>query len=146
MVTIRSAESDDDIRRCFPVMQHLRPHLVEVEFVPRVRRMHGNGFHLAFLEEDGVVRAVAGYRYLDLLFSGMTLYVDDLVTDPEQRSSGHGSALLTWLKEQAKDHGCEQLTLDSGVHRAAAHRFYFRERMTIAGYHFSIQLTGGKNE
>ena len=123
-------------------MHHLRPHLVEEEFVPRVRRMHPNGFHPAYLEEDGVVRAVAGYRYLDLLFSGMTLYVDDLVTDPEQRSSGHGSALLTWLKEQAGEHGCEQLTLDSGVHRMAAHRFYFRERLTIAGYHFSVQVAG----
>jgi hypothetical protein len=92
MTNIQIADSDEDIRRCFPVMHHLRPHLIEDEFVPRVRRMHSNGFHLAFLEEDGVVRAVAGYRYLDLLFSGMTLYVDDLVTDPERRSSGHGSA------------------------------------------------------
>jgi GNAT superfamily N-acetyltransferase len=140
LLNIQIAESDEDIRRCFPVMQHLRPHLAEEEFVPRVRRMHPNGFHLAFLEEDGVVRAVAGYRYLDLLVSGMTLYVDDLVTDPEQRSSGHGAALLTWLKGQAREHGCERLTLDSGVHREAAHRFYFRERMTIAGYHFSVPI------
>jgi GNAT superfamily N-acetyltransferase len=140
MVTIRIAESDDDIERCFPVMHHLRPHLVEEEFVPRVRRTHPNGFHLAFLEEDGAVRAVAGYRYLDLLVSGLTLYVDDLVTDPEHRSSRHGAALLTWLKGQAREHGCEKLTLDSGVHREAAHRFYFRERMTIAGYHFAVQV------
>ena len=121
-------------------MHHLRPHLVAEEFVPRVRRMHGNGFHLAFLEEDGIVRAVAGYRYLDMLFAGMTLYVDDLVTDPEHRSTGHGAALLIWLKEQAKQHGCEKLTLDSGVQREAAHRFYFRERMTIVGYHFSVPV------
>ena len=140
MIDITIAETDDDIRRCFPVMHHLRPHLVEEEFVPRIRRMHGNGFHLAFLEEGGVVRAVAGYRYLDMLFAGMTLYVDDLVTDPQQRSHGHGHALLDWLKDQAKEHGCEKLTLDSGVHREAAHRFYFRERMTIIGYHFAVTV------
>jgi len=140
MPDIQIADSDDDIRRCFPVMLHLRPHLVETEFVPRVRRMHDNGFILAMLEDEGEVRAVAGYRYLDLLFAGRVLYVDDLVTDPSQRSRGYGRALLNWLKDQAKQHGCEKLTLDSGVQREAAHRFYFRERMAIAGYHFTMPL------
>jgi GNAT superfamily N-acetyltransferase len=140
MQKIRIAESDDDIRRCFPVMLHLRPHLKEDEFVPRVRSMHPNGFVLAFVEDEGEVRAVAGYRYLDMLLAGLTLYVDDLVTDPQQRSRGHGAALLKWLKDEARARGCSTLTLDSGVHREDAHRFYFRERMKIIGYHFSIAL------
>jgi GNAT superfamily N-acetyltransferase len=99
-----------------------------------------NGFWMAFVEEGGEVRAVAGYRYLDLLFSGLTLYVDDLVTDPRHRSSGHGRALLHWLQDQARQKGCATLTLDSGVQRIDAHRFYFRERMSIQGYHFSLRL------
>lgn len=140
-ISIRLAESDEDVLRCFPVMAELRPHLVRDEFLPRIRRMQGqNGFWMAFLEEDGEVCAVAGYRFLDLLFSGMTLYVDDLVTDPRRRSSGHGRALLHWLQEQARSKGCTTLTLDSGVHRFDAHRFYFRERMHIHGYHFTLPL------
>lgn len=138
---IRLAESDDDVLRCFPVMAELRPHLSRDEFLPRIRRMQGeNGFLMAFVEEGGDVRAVAGFRYLDLLFSGLTLYVDDLVTDPRHRSSGHGRALLGWLRDQARARGCATLTLDSGVQRIEAHRFYFRERMSIQGYHFSMPL------
>jgi GNAT superfamily N-acetyltransferase len=137
---IARAESDSDIARCFPVMQQLRPKLVETEFVARIRRMEREGFHLAFLEADGAIRAVAGYRYQDKLFSGKNLYVDDLVTDSVQRSRGHGRALLAWLIEEAKCNGCVQFELDSGVQRFDAHRFYLRERMHISAYHFVLSL------
>ena len=134
---IAVAETDADIARCFAVMQQLRPHLVESDFVARVRRMQREGFRLAWLEDGGVVRAVAGYRYWDKLFAGKALYVDDLVTDTAQRSRGHGRALLGWLAQEAKRNGCVELELDSGVQRFDAHRFYFRERMHIASYHFA---------
>ncbi|QYM79312.1 GNAT family N-acetyltransferase [Horticoccus luteus] len=137
---IALAETDADIARCFPVLAQLRPHLIETEFVERVRRMQREGFLLARLEAEGVVRAVAGFRYHEKLFSGRTLYVDDLVTDDTQRSRGHGRQLLAWLEAQARARGCDLLELDSGVQRAAAHRFYFRERMTIGAYHFSRAL------
>jgi GNAT superfamily N-acetyltransferase len=86
------------------------------------------------------VCAVAGYRYYDKLFSGRNLYVDDLVTDASRRSRGHGAALLQWLADEAKRHGCVQLELDSGVQRFEAHRFYFRERMHVSAYHFVVGL------
>lgn len=141
-VTIALAETDADIARCFPIMHQLRPHLVAADFVARVRRMQQEGFHLARLEdENGDVRAVAGYRYYDKLFSGQNLYVDDLVTDGSQRSRGHGRALLAWLCAEARTRECAQLELDSGVQRFEAHRFYFRERMRISAYHFVISLT-----
>jgi GNAT superfamily N-acetyltransferase len=138
--TIRLAETDTDIARCFGVMHQLRPHLVESDFLARVRSMQRDGFHLALLEDNGFVRAAAGYRFYDKLFSGRNLYVDDLVTDGTQRSRGHGHALLAWLADQARANGCAQLELDSGVQRTDAHRFYFRERMHISAYHFVTQL------
>jgi GNAT superfamily N-acetyltransferase len=139
-ISIRRAETEADLVRCFPVMHQLRPHLVAADFVGQVRRMQAEGFHLALLEEDGVVRAVAGYRFYEKLFSGRNLYVDDLVTDGTQRSRGHGRALLAWLRDVAASRGCVQLELDSGVQRADAHRFYFRERMKISAYHFVTDL------
>lgn len=139
-MTIALATTDADIARCFPVMQQLRPHLVAADFVTRVRSMQREGFHLAFLESEGAVRAVAGYRFYEKLFSGKNLYVDDLVTDATQRSHGHGRALLAWLTAEARARGCTQLELDSGVQRHDAHRFYLRERMHISAYHFVIAL------
>jgi hypothetical protein len=47
---------------------------------------------------------------------------------------------MDWLKREAKEHGCVQLQLDSGVQREQTHRFYFREGLTINCYHFRIDL------
>ncbi len=138
---IARAETDAEIAACFPVMVQLRPHLNASEFVATVRRMMKEGFLLARLSDDaGVVRAVAGYRFHEKLFSGRTLYVDDLVTDEASRSRGHGAALLQWLIAEARTAGCDVFELDSGVQRRDAHRFYFRERMHISSYHFVLPL------
>jgi hypothetical protein len=47
-MAIREAESDDDIALCLPVLSELRVHLV-------------------YLEDQGAVQAVAGYRIRDNL-------------------------------------------------------------------------------
>lgn len=133
---IRDAVTDGDISACHGVMSQLRPHVAADAFVGRVRRMERDGYRLAFIADADVVRAVAGYRYLDQLVRGRVLYVDDLVTDAGARSQGYGDALLDWLFEKARASGCTALELDSGVQRKDAHRFYFRKRMTISAYHF----------
>ena len=133
-------KSDEEILSTRAVMLQLRPHIAPGDYLPRVRRMMNTGFHLAAVVEDETVRAVAGYRYLDMLYSGKMLYLDDLVTDSEARSGGHGRELITWLQREAVANGCAEIHLDSRVDRAAAHRFYFRERFSILGFHFAKKL------
>jgi len=138
---IAIATSENQIRRCFLVMRELRTHISdEAEFVDRVRRQQEQGYQLAFLECAGEIRAVAGYRFLESLFSGKNLYVDDLVTRDSDRSRGFGGELIDWLIKQARENGCETLELDSGVQRFDAHRFYFSKRMSISSYHFRSKV------
>jgi GNAT superfamily N-acetyltransferase len=139
-MTIALAETEADIARCYPVMVELRPHLKATEFTARVRKQQATGFHLAYLEEAGEVRAVAGFRYLETLAWGKILYVDDLVADPAQRSRGFGGQLFDWLVAQAKQNNCDELHLDSGVQRFGAHRFYLARRMDINCHHFALKL------
>ena len=138
---ILEVKSDEEILSTRAVMLQLRPHVPPDDYLPTVRRMMASGFHLAaVVDEDGVILAVAGYRFLEMLYSGKMLYLDDLVTDSTARSGGHGRELLTWLQREAVVKGCKQLHLDSRVDRAAAHRFYFRERFAILGFHFARTL------
>jgi GNAT superfamily N-acetyltransferase len=138
---IAIADTLEEIRRCHSVMRELRPLFQDPEqFVARVLRQQKEGYRLAFLESENEVRAVAGYRFLESLFSGKLLYVDDLVTRESDRSRGFGGDLLDWLIEQAREQGCENLELDSGVQRFDAHRFYFSKRMSISSYHFRIKI------
>jgi GNAT superfamily N-acetyltransferase len=143
MVTVgevRLAETAEDIARCLPVMAHLRPHVITEEFVERVEAQQAQGYRLAYMEDGGSVVAVAGFRVMEMLASGRTLYVDDLVTDESRRSRGHGKALMDWLQAHARSAGCETFSLDSGTHRQEAHAFYFRERMRVTSFHFAKKL------
>jgi GNAT superfamily N-acetyltransferase len=138
---IALAESDADIARCFTVLVQLRPKLVEAEFVARVRSMAAENYRLAFLaDESGSVRAVAGFRLMNMFHGGRVCYVDDLVTDSASRSQGHGDQLMDWLVAQARSLGCDSFTLDSGTQRTEAHRFYLRKRMNISCFHFELPL------
>jgi len=138
MVRIAIAQTDADLLHCFLVMVELRPHVTREQFVERIRRQQQSGYQLAFLEETGTVRCVAGYRFLENLAWGRFLYVDDLVTADAARSQGWGRQLFDWLVDEARRHGCDQLHLDSGVQRFAAHRFYLRKGMDLTCHHFAL--------
>ncbi|MDX1388439.1 MAG: GNAT family N-acetyltransferase [Acidobacteriota bacterium] len=137
---IRIAETDDEIDRCFPVMAELRPKQTRSGFVDQIRRQGEDNYRLVFLEDDDGIRAVGGFRISDNLAWGKYLYVDDLVTSERARSKGYGRALLGWLVDHARDAGCDELHLDSGVQRFGAHRFYLREGMDITSHHFTLKL------
>lgn len=140
-VIVDRVESDEDILSTSDVMRQLRPHIAVTDYLPRVRRMmDSDGYRLAAVRDAGVVRAVAGYRFMEMLYCGQILYVDDLITDERGRSKGYGKRLLSWLQEEARSRKCDELHLDSGVQREHAHRFYFREGLTITAYHFRTKL------
>jgi|SRR6185436_2269306 len=137
---VRLAQSDEDIAACFDVMSQLRQHLHHEQFVTRVRLQEQTGYQLALLEHEGGIKAAAGFRIIENLFSGRMFYVDDLVTDERERSKGHGKQLIEWLIERARKEGCQTFELDSGVQRFDAHRFYLANRMIISSHHFRLTL------
>ena len=137
---IKDARTDSEIEGCFDVMLELRSNLERSDFLTTVRSMEPDGFRLAYLEDDGRVVTVAGYRIYTTLFTGKNLYVDDLVTSEAARSRGFGRQMLDWLREKARSEGCMHFRLDSGVWRSRAHRFYFQQGLTIAAFSFSESL------
>lgn len=138
---ISQSNDENGIRQCFAVMQQLRPHLTEQEFVEQVKRQIAQGYQLCYLKNlNNKIATVAGFRLQESLVRGNILYVDDLVTDENQRSNGSGHILMAWLKDYAKSQLCRYLELDSGVQRQLAHRFYFKEEMAISSFHFIFKL------
>jgi len=143
-VEIRLALDDAAVTACIPVLAQLRPDLAReapADAHSRIRRLEeSHGYLLAAAYEGTDVRAVAGFRISENLAWGRFLYVDDLVTDGAHRGEGHGAALLTWLIERAREAGCDELHLDSGVDRADAHRFYEGHGLAFASHHFRLRL------
>jgi GNAT superfamily N-acetyltransferase len=139
-MSIQLATSDDQISQCFEALNQLRPHLQQSEFLAQVLRQQKSGYQLAFSEQANQVVAVAGFSIGECLAWGEFMYVYDLVVAESMRSQGHGQQLLQWLADFAKSQGCQQLHLDSGVQRHAAHRFYLQQHMNITSHHFSLKL------
>jgi len=123
------------------LFQLLRPHLIGEDFVARVRRQESAGYRLIYLQDaKKKVAAAAGFRILEFLAWGRVVYVDDLITLPEQRGSGYGGALMDWLIGHAREQECDELHLDSGYQRNDAHRLYLNKGLQLGGHHFSMKL------
>lgn len=140
-VTIAHAETRESLARCHPVMVQLRPHLAMDAFVEQALRQMRDGYRLACAETAGNVVAAAGYRIMETLAWGKILYVDDLVTEEANRSRGVGALLFDFIMKTARESGCAELHLDSGVQRFGAHRFYLAKRMDITSHHFAMKIT-----
>ena len=139
---VREALTDADIRRVYPVMRELRPHVASAdEFLARVRRQQaGSGWRLVYVEDAGAPVAAAGFRVSEWLAWGKALYVDDLICLESHRGKGFAESLMRWMEEQGRAEGCAQFHLDSATHRLGAHRFYHRLKLAITSFHFQKTL------
>jgi GNAT superfamily N-acetyltransferase len=123
-----------------PVLRELRPHLTAESLTSIYTEGHLQGLRFTGAYLDGTCLAVAGWRIVATTFCGRKLTIDDIVTAATTRSTGLGRALLAELHERARTADCHLVDLDSATHRADAHRFYMRERMSIGAFHFITQL------
>ena len=137
--TIAFAKTDKEIEDCYDVMSELRTHITREDFLPRVRRqMDGFDYRLAYLEDEGGVKAVAGIRISEWLHGGKYVEIDDLVSKDGERSKGYGGKLFDWVVEFARSENCDHVRLLSGVQRFDAHRFYLTKRMNIEAHYFTV--------
>lgn len=128
----------------FCVLREGRPVMASAEiftqWVNLKQRPEGYRLVAAFLPGMPDAVAAAGFRVLHQLSKARFLYVDDLVTLPAHRSTGHAGMVFDWLVAEARRQNCERLELDSGHQRYDAHRFYLKHGMIISAHHFSMTL------
>ena len=134
------AQSDNEIQGCFPVFKVLRPHLNEDDFLPQVRRQQAQDFKILALKHEGIVKSAAGFRIAEFLAWGKVLYIDDLITLPEEKKRGYAGELLDWLIAYAQNHQCDEVHLDTGYTRHDAHRLYLRKGFQFKSHHLALQF------
>lgn len=79
---------------------------------------------------------VCGAWIATKIWCGRYLEIDNLVVDPECRSSGVGTQLIRHLEKIAYDNNCTLLVLDSYTNNHPSHRLYHRLGFEIWGFHF----------
>lgn len=127
------------LARAERVHRELRPQ-IPADYAGTMRAIFADraGMSVGAIGDDVV--GVAVHRAYRNTFAGHRFYVDDLVTDETRRSTGVGAALLAHCEAIARRRGCVSFELDSGVQRARAHKFYFREGMTVTSFAFRKPL------
>ena len=90
---IISIKTDDEIESCFSVVSQLRPHIKEKDFLKLISNQFEKGYLLTAVVSDDVIVTVAGYHFRENLAWGKYLYVEDLVSDQNQRAAGLGHML-----------------------------------------------------
>lgn len=140
----RLTQSDADIRQCLPAVLALRTQLTAEQAFAQIKSQQTtDGYLLAFIPGEPAP-AVMGYRILNFLHSGKTLYIDDLSTLPTARGRGYANVLLDFAVDTARQAGCHAVSLDSGQHpgRYDAHRLYLNKGFNITSHHFHLSLPG----
>ena len=127
------------LRQSESVHRQLRPQL-PLDYVGRMREVFASGADMAVCLRDEKVCGITVFRIIEKTYSGRELYCDDLVTDESMRSTGIGHALMVYMEQVADARGCDCLALDSGTQRQQAHKFYFREGLTVPAFHFSKSI------
>ncbi|VVE65464.1 GNAT family N-acetyltransferase [Pandoraea captiosa] len=141
LLTFKHLETPGEVRSAYPVMKELRPHLASADaFAEQVQRQRGEAYRLLGAFDGERLLGLAGYRRMTNLIYGPFVYVDDLVVAADNKRGGVGSALLAEVRRIARDAGCAQFVLDTGLHMALAQRFYFRNGLLAKGMHFRQAL------
>lgn len=137
----KTIEQIPDIAASYPIMLELRPHLTDADaFVFQVMRQREQGYRLTAALFDGQIVGLVGYRLQENLLYGKFVYVDDLVVLAPQRNDGIGARLLSVARGYAKATNCRHVVLDTGLHKALAQRFYFRQGLLTDSLGFSETL------
>lgn len=136
-IFIQQYETKEELLRGFQILKQLRTHLSEESFFERYEEMKKEGYKLIGLEDHGLTVAVAGIIILTNFYNGKHVFVYDLVTNQNSRSNGYGKQLLAYIHEFGKENGCELVSLQSGLQRIDAHRFY-EEKMEFRKTSFAF--------
>lgn len=128
------------LARAEQVHRQLRPKL-PADYAGKMQRVFQDGGEMCVVAHGERVIGVAVFREFENTHSGRRFYVDDLVTDEAERSTGAGRTLIAHLEKIARDRGCPGFDLESGTHRTRAHRFYFREGFFITAFSFRKEFS-----
>jgi GNAT superfamily N-acetyltransferase len=139
-MNIQYATTLADFTRCFEVMKELRPHHTLESFLTTMNAMQKEGYHLLYLEDEGLMVSVAGFRFTSTLYDGLIIDFDDFVTLANGRSKGYGAMMFEHLVAIAKERRIKAIHLNSAHHRYDAHRFYLNKKMKIIAHHFRVEL------
>ncbi len=127
-LSIRKVTSEIELERVYPILKELRTDLTLREYFSIYEEAKkANQYQIVCAFEESICVGFMGFRVLHDYVHGKHLYIDDLVITENHRSKGIGSQLLSFAENAAKEIGCNNLRLCTGISNEAGKKFYERE-------------------
>lgn len=142
---VKTINSSEEVSQCFDAFLELRPHLNNKQsFTEQVLGQQKDGYQITAISEnifgnDEIVACI-GFRFMTTLAWGKIIYIDDLITKEKCRGKGYGHALLDYSVDIARKHACNQIHLDTGYGRHAAHKVYLNHGFEFTYHHLALVL------
>ena len=98
------------------------------------------GHRLVVVEQGGEVVGTLQLSFIPhlVLLGGERAQAEADRVRADRRGTGLGEAILAWVVEQARQHGCRQVQLTTNAGRDGARRFY--ERLGFQPTHIGMKL------
>lgn len=138
---IRTATTQEDLINCQQALLAFRTHVEPAHYLDTMEAVINDGYQLAFISGDnGSAAGIVGYRYINMLRTGKTIYIDDLFVLPEYRGKGYAIQLLAHIRRIAEANQVKQVHLDSGYQLNPAHRLYLNQGFILNCLHFAYSV------
>ena len=124
-----------------PLIKELNQSLSDEVIKKRFLECLDDNYKLLAWTDGAECLAIVGYRIDIKIFSGKSMYIDNLCVIEPMRSSGLGKAVLNHVEKIAFDSGCEKCILDTFTSNTKSHKFYYREGFEVWGFHFVKELS-----
>ncbi|KOR85857.1 acetyltransferase [Bacillus sp. FJAT-22058] len=138
--TIQELTNKEQWLEAFPIMNQLRTDLTQKTYLELLEEMRKDGYRLYALYKDNQVVSLAGLSWRVNFYNKRHVFIYDLVTDSAHRSFGYGEKLLSYIHNLAKENGAAYVSLESGIQRNEAHRFY-EEKLDYDKWCYSFRKT-----
>ena len=126
-VTIREAATSD-FPSIFELIQNELGYqdLDYERFCRRMAQMKADICYLTIVAEttDAVVGFLGFRRGIAYNFDGEYIQITALAVSKHMQNQGIGGHLLAWVEAYGRENNIHKLTLNSNIHRTAAHTFY----------------------
>jgi GNAT superfamily N-acetyltransferase len=141
-MTVKIASTQEELLLCREPLLQFRTHLDPTAYLDTLQEVIRDGYKLAYVQDpaDNKAAGIVGYRFINMLRTGNSIYIDDLFVLPAYRGRGYAAKLLQHIREVAAENAVKQVHLDSGYDRHTAHRLYLNHGFILNCLHFAYNI------
>ncbi len=123
-----------------PFLLLLGKNIAEDTLESRLTEMFTQGYKCVGIFDEEKMIGISGLWIMTKYYVGKHIEPDNVIIDPEYRSSGVGEALMKWIYEYAISQNCIASELNCYVSNNGGQKFWINQGYKVIGFHYQKML------